>query len=268
MKILFLGDIVAKPGRRIVAEQLPALREAWQPDVVIANGENASGGLGIDPNTAAEIFAAGVDVITGGNHCWEKKEVFPYLEATPNILRPANFPAGAPGRGVTIFAPHSKTDATPALPKIAVLNFIGRIFMPQLVECPFRAVDAALAALPPEINHIFVDFHGEATSEKLAFARHLSGRVTVVVGTHTHVQTADLQILPTGTAAITDAGMCGPFDGIIGVDPDIVIKKFITSIPGKFDIARGRRQINGIFVETDSDTGRVSRAERVYKIFE
>ena len=241
MKILFLGDVVAKPGRKIIAEQLPALRSEWQPDVIIANGENASGGLGIDPTTAREIFKAGVDVITGGNHSWEKREFWAFLDQNQNILRPANFPEGAPGRGMVVFSPSSTSSDQVTLPKIAILNLIGRVFMTQLVDCPFRVVDRLLAELPKDVNHVFVDFHGEASSEKLAFAHYLSGRATAVVGTHTHVQTADLQVLPSGTAAITDVGMCGPFDGIIGISANLVVSKFVSGLPSKYDIAKGRR---------------------------
>ncbi len=260
-RIIFLGDIVGKPGRILLREQLPLLRKEFEPDLIIANGENAAGGLGIDISTSNEIFAAGVQVITTGNHIWDKKEINSVLQSNNKLIRPLNFPHGAPGQGYTV---HVSERGIP----VAIINTIGRVFMPQLVDCPFRAVDVLLEEKLKDVKIRFVDFHAEANSEKVAYGYHLDGRVAVVVGTHTHVQTADLRILPGGTAHITDAGMCGPLDGVIGIRADYVVAKFISGLPTKFDVPTGATQLCGIFAEIDESSGKTVRCERIYRTFE
>jgi metallophosphoesterase (TIGR00282 family) len=260
IKILFLSDIVGRSGRKIVSESLKELKNAHKPDIIIANGENAAGGLGLDLKTADEIFKAGVDIITSGNHIWSKREICKYLDSNKNIIRPANYPNGAPGRGFLIFElPDSK--------KLAVTNFIGRVFIPDLVDCPFRKADEILEGLKNKVDFIFVDFHAEATSEKVAFAHYLDGRVSAVVGTHTHVQTADERILEQGTAYITDAGMCGASDGVIGSNKKLIIEKFITGRPTKFELAGGSPKINGVIIELNNpENGKVAMAKSIKRI--
>ncbi len=257
-KILFLGDIVGKPGRKAVQEHLPALKLEHQPDLVIANGENAAGGVGIEIKLAEEIFQYGVEIITTGNHIWNRKEIFPYLETNAQrIIRPGNFPEGAPGKGFCIVEKEGL--------KIAIVNAQGRVFMAELVECPFKYLDKLLENELKTCDLIFVDFHAEATSEKVAFGNYLDGRASVVVGTHTHVQTADERILPKGTAYISDVGMCGPRDSVIGAETEKIIKRFITGIPHKFDVADDRGMINGVLVSFDSATKKALKIERVFK---
>lgn len=262
MKIVFLGDIVGKPGRDAVRVVLPKILALHQPDLVIANGENASGGLGIDPKTAEEIFRNGVQFITTGNHIWQKKEVFPYLEKERNrIIRPANFPAGSPGAGWASIS-------TAGGITVGIVNLIGRVFMPQLADCPFRAVEAILAGPLASARVVVVDMHAEATSEKLGMGYLLDGRASLVVGTHTHVQTADNRILPKGTAYISDLGMCGPLESVIGVRSELVIERFKSSMPGKFDLASERPMLNGIVAEIDEDSGRARSIERLYELMD
>ena len=260
-RIVFLGDIVGKSGRSLLKRVVPELRAEFAADLIIANGENAAGGLGIDPATAAEIFEAGVQVITTGNHVWHKREVFGLLKSNPNVIRPLNFAEGAPGNGWTIWS-------SPAGIRVAVVNAIGRVFMPQLVDCPFRAVENLLSTELATTPIRIIDFHAEATSEKVAFGYAQDGKATLVVGTHTHVQTADLRILPGGTAYISDLGMCGPLDGVIGVSAEIVVEKFRSGLPGKFDLANGATQLCGVFVELDELTGKALRCERIYRTFD
>jgi len=221
--LLFIGDIVGRPGRKAVTELLPRLRLELRVDLVVANGENSAGGSGVTPSTAAEIFAAGVDVITSGDHLWDQKEVMDLLAHEQRFVRPLNYPEGTPGQGSLVV--RSRT-----LPPVAILNLQGRTFMPPL-ENPFLAAKREVERLRAETPVIFVDFHAEATSEKLALARMLDGRVSAVIGTHTHVQTADEKIFPGGTAFLCDAGFTGPHDSIIGRDVDAVIRRFITSMP-------------------------------------
>lgn len=256
-KILFLGDVVGKVGRRALKDHLAALKKDINPDLTIVNGENSAGGIGIEPGTAGEIFAAGADVITTGNHVWGKREVYPYLDANSHrIVRPANFAAGAPGKGVTIWQHPNGT-------KVAIVNLIARVFMPDLVECPFRAYDAIEAEQLDGCKIVFVDFHGEATSEKVAMGYYLDGRATVVVGTHTHVQTADNRVLPKGTAYISDVGMCGPAESVIGVDVDLVLEKFLSGRPVRFDVATGPPILCGVVVTCDPATGRAHSIDRL-----
>lgn len=259
--IVFLGDIVGRPGRLAIKELLPAIRAEHRPDLVLANGENAAGGLGIDPKTADEIFSLGVDAITLGNHTWQKKEVFSYLDKhEEKIIRPMNFPPGAPGRGWTVLP------AREGRPAVALLNAIGRVFMPQMVDCPFRAVGALLENELRETKVRILDFHGEATSEKLAMAHYLNGKASLVLGTHTHVQTADERIFDKGTAYITDVGMCGPQDSVIGVRSELVVERFLSSLPGRFELAAGQPMLNGIIVKIDGETGRATEISRLNQL--
>lgn len=259
MKLLFIGDIVGQPGRRAVRELVPRLRQAHAVDLVIANGENAAGGSGITPRTAEEIFAAGVDVITSGDHLWDQKDVIQLLGNEPRFVRPLNYPPGTPGHGCYIF--QSQT-----LPPVAIINLQGRTFMPPL-DNPFHRVQAELERLGPALRNIFVDFHAEATSEKIALARMLDGRVSAVVGTHTHVQTADEQIFPGGTAFLCDAGFTGPHDSVIGRECDPIIQRFLTAMPQKFDVATGSVLLQGALVAIDERNGRALEIRRISEPF-
>jgi hypothetical protein len=257
MKILFIGDTVGKAGRAIVHQYLKQLQEEYQVDFTILNCENAAAGFGITPKIADEFFDWGIDVLTSGNHIWDKKEIMPYLDKNTRILRPANYPADNPGKGVTLLKTRSGE-------KAAVLNLQGRVFMPP-TDDPFRVADAELAKLPKDVKVIFVDMHGEATSEKVAMGWYLDGRVSAVVGTHTHIPTADETILPGGTAFQTDVGMAGPFYSVIGVVKEDVIRRFLTSIPSSFESASQDARLNGVFVEVDSQTGKALRIERIHR---
>jgi 2',3'-cyclic-nucleotide 2'-phosphodiesterase len=257
MKILFIGDTVGKAGRAIVHQYLKQLQEEYQADLTILNCENAAAGFGVTPKIADEFFDWGIDVLTSGNHIWDKKEIMPYLDNNSRILRPANYPADNPGKGVTLLKTRSGEQA-------AVLNLQGRVFMPP-TDDPFRVADAELAKLPKDVKVIFVDMHGEATSEKVAMGWYLDGRVSAVVGTHTHIPTADETILPGGTAFLTDAGMAGPFYSVIGVVKEDVIRRFLTSIPSSFESASQDARLNGVFVEVDSATGKAKRIERIHR---
>jgi len=257
MKLLFIADIVGRPGRKAVAELLPLLRNEHQIDVVVANGENAAGGSGITPATAAEIFAAGVNVITCGDHLWDQKEVSQLLEHEPRFVRPLNYPPGTPGQGSTIFMGDG-------LPALAVINLQGRTFMPPL-ENPFLSVLAEIGRLERQSRIIFVDFHAEATSEKVALARMLDGRVSAVVGTHTHVQTADERILPGGTAFLCDGGFTGPHESVIGRETDPIVRRFLTSMPQKFEVASENVLLQGALIEIDSATGKATTINRISK---
>jgi metallophosphoesterase (TIGR00282 family) len=239
-----LGDIYGRPGRKIVSQFLPDLVKQYKPVLVVANGENAAGGFGLTRNVAEELFALGIDVLTSGNHIWDQKEMYHYISEEPRILRPANYPPQVPGASVYL---HRCSDAV-----IAVVNLIGRVFMGDF-DCPFRTADQILADLPAEVTHVIVDFHGEATSEKIALALYLDGRISALVGTHTHVPTADEQILPKGTAFITDLGMCGPIHSVLGVDPEIVIDKFLTQLPTRFSVAKGPAYLSGVVISLSED---------------
>lgn len=253
MNVLMLGDIFGRPGRKIVAEHLPGLIETYQPGLVVANGENAAGGFGLTKKVADELFDLGIHVLTSGNHIWDQKEMYTYIDEEPRILRPANYPPGVPGSSIFI---HRRCDTV-----VAVLNLIGRVFMGDY-DCPFRKADAILSELPEDVSHVIVDFHGEATSEKIALARYLDGRISALVGTHTHVATADEQILPKGTAYITDLGMCGPIDGILGVEPDTVINKFLTQLPSRFGVAKGPSSLAGVVIAL----GPNGTAENIFRV--
>ncbi|RMG67852.1 MAG: TIGR00282 family metallophosphoesterase [Nitrospirae bacterium] len=254
MNILFIGDIVGKPGRRAVKALLPGLRGKLKVDLVVANCENAAGGFGITQKTVDELFSSGIDLMTSGNHIWDKKEALTILPKEDRILRPLNYPPGVPGRGSILY---SVNDC-----KVGVVNLSGRVFM-GLMDCPFRAIDEELDRLMANTSVILVDFHAEATSEKLAMAHYLDGRVTALLGTHTHVQTADEQVLPKGTAYITDVGMTGPQMSVIGVKSDIVIEKFLTQMPKKFDTAGGGWMFSAVLVEADEKTGKALSIKRL-----
>ncbi len=257
MRLLFIGDIVGRPGREAVSQLLPALKEEFAPDFIVANGENAAGGMGITKEIAAEVFKSGIDVITLGNHVWSKKEVCPYLDEEQRLLRPANYPEGAPGRGWNIYA---TKDGNP----IGVVNLCGRIFMENL-EDPFRTADNILCELSKHTKLIFIDFHAEVTSEKSALGWYLDGRATGVLCTHTHVQTADERILPGGTAFISDVGMTGPIDSVIGVKKELIISRFITQMPTKFEIADGRAMLSAVLVDADRETGKAFSIIRIQR---
>jgi metallophosphoesterase (TIGR00282 family) len=271
VKLLFIGDIVGQPGRRAVKELLPKLREQHALDFVIANGENSAGGSGITPKTAEEIFSAGVDVITSGDHLWDQKEVMELLQNEKRFLRPLNYPPGTPGQGSAIFevkVGSSRCDdrtarrAVPTNLSIAVLNAQGRAFLPPS-ENPFQLALDEVKRLREQTKIIFVDFHAEATSEKIAFARMLDGQVSAVVGTHTHVQTADEQIFPGGTAFLCDAGFTGPHESVLGREIEPVIKRFLTGMPQRFEVAKNRVLLHGALIEIDEATGKAIKIQRV-----
>jgi metallophosphoesterase (TIGR00282 family) len=255
VKLLFIADIVGQPGRRAVKELLPGLRQAHGLDMVIANGENSAGGSGITVKTAGEIFGAGVDIITCGDHLWDQKEVVELLANEKRFVRPANYPEGTPGQGSVIFTKSG-------LPAVGVLNLQGRTFMAAL-ENPFPCALAEIARLRESARIIFVDFHAEATSEKVALARFLDGKVSAVIGTHTHVQTADEQIFPGGTAFLCDGGFTGPHDSVIGREIEPVIKRFLSYQPQKFEVAKERVLLQGAVVEIDEESGRAVSIQRV-----
>jgi 2',3'-cyclic-nucleotide 2'-phosphodiesterase len=243
MRVLFIGDIVGAPGRQIVRDRLADLVAQQQIELVIANGENAASGFGITPRLAEELLKMGIEVLTGGNHSWDRKEILEYMQHEPRLLRPANFPEGNPGGGVYIGTAKNGT-------KYAVLNLQGRVFLPA-IDDPFRKADELLKKLPEDAAFVLVDMHGETTSEKIAMGWYLDGRVSAVVGTHTHVTTADERVLPEGTAYITDVGMTGPHGGVIGMDRAGIIKKFLDGLPARFDVAQGDVQMNCVLIETD-----------------
>jgi metallophosphoesterase (TIGR00282 family) len=257
MRILFIGDIVGKPGREAVKKLVPLFKQEEGVDFVIANAENASGGSGITSKVSAEIFSSGVDVVTSGDHIWKKSEIFSLINQEERILRPLNFPAGAPGRGAAVFS--SKKGV-----KVGVINVNGRVFMDAL-ECPFKAALKAVQELAEETKIIIVDIHAEATSEKIALGRYLDGKVSAVLGTHTHIQTADEKILPGGCAYITDAGMTGPYDSVIGRRVEDVLTRFLSSIPVKFEVADSDIQLHGALLEIDETTGKAVSIARVQK---
>ncbi|HWO40690.1 MAG TPA: TIGR00282 family metallophosphoesterase [Candidatus Eisenbacteria bacterium] len=256
MRILILGDVVGRPARRALRDLLPILSKQERIDLTIANAENAAGGMGVDLKSADELFAAGAQVLTSGNHIWKKKEIFPYLDEQPNLIRPANYPAGAPGRGWCEW--QNQRDM-----KALVVNVQGRVFMPHHVDDPFRCVDAILREHAHHSPVVIVDVHAEATSEKNALGWHLNGRASVVFGTHTHIQTADERILPGGTAYITDVGMCGAFDSVIGIERDIVIEGFMSQLPRRFEVATDNIVLQGITVDIDDQTGKAREIRRL-----
>jgi len=255
IRLLFIGDIVGRPGRDLVRHGLQAIVERHQIDLVIANAENAAAGFGITREIGDHLLEWGVDVMTSGNHIWDKKEALDYIGAEPRLLRPANYPAGAPGNG-------SYLARTRDGRSVGVVNVMGRVFMLN-IDDPFTSVLREIETLKQRTRIVFVDFHAEATSEKIAMGWHLDGKVTAVVGTHTHVQTADERILPKGTAYLTDVGMTGPDDSIIGVEIEAALGRFLTALPAKFDTAAGNPRLNAVIVEADEATGRATDIERL-----
>ena len=254
IRVLLTGDTMGRAGRRALEECLHSLRSSREIDFVVSNVENAAAGFSITPRIAEDLFAAGVDIMTSGNHIFDKKEILEYIEREPRLLRPANYAPGAPGRGRWV----GKVRGVP----LAVINFQGRVFMPPCDD-PFRAADNQLSALEPSVKVILVDMHAETTSEKMAMGRYLDGRVSAVVGTHTHVQTADEQIMPGGTAYLTDLGMTGPHDGVIGMQSRIVIQRFLVGIAQKFEPSEGDIKLNGLIVDVDESSGHALSVERV-----
>ena len=252
MLILIIGDITGRPGRQAVKELLPGLRQQYGLNLVIANAENAAGGFGLTLATAEELMAAGVDVLTSGNHIWAQQEIIPYLDGDMPIMRPLNYPSGVPGRGYLINS------------QAMIVNLIGRTFMDD-VDCPFRAIDQLLAEVKHRPPVIVVDFHAEATSEKIAMGRYLDGRVSAVLGTHTHVGTTDSQLLPKGTAYVTDIGMTGPINSVIGMETRTVIQRFLTGIPHRLSVAKGKTMLNAVLVRVDEDSGRATSIDRIYR---
>jgi 2',3'-cyclic-nucleotide 2'-phosphodiesterase len=255
VKVLFIADIVGQPGRRAVRELVPELRRQREVSLVIANGENAAGGSGITPKTAEEIFEGGVDVMTSGDHLWDQKEVMEMLAKDRRFVRPFNYPAGTPGQGSLVYRAEG-------MPPVGILSLQGRTFMAAL-ENPFTLALAETERLRQKTNIIFVDIHAEATSEKIALARMLDGKVSAVVGTHTHVQTADEQIFPGGTAFLCDAGFTGPHESVIGRDIEPVVRRFLTNMPQKFDVAKGKVLLQGALIEIDEQSGRAVKIERI-----
>ena len=255
MKILFIGDVVGSPGREMVQEYLPRLKQKYQPQLTIVNGENAAGGKGITEKIYKQFLQAGAQAVTMGNHTWDKKEIFEFIDQADAMIRPANFPEGTPGKGIHYIKSNKLI--------VAVLNLQGRTFLPPLDD-PFRRADELIEEASQKTPLIFVDFHAEATSEKQAMGWYLDGRVSVVAGTHTHTQTADERILPKGTAFITDAGMTGPYDGILGMEKEAVLNRFLSSLPVRFEVPKqGRNQLNGILVEVGEQTGKAKKITRI-----
>jgi metallophosphoesterase (TIGR00282 family) len=253
--LLFIGDVFGKVGRDLVRLAIPRLTVKYSVDLVVANAENSAGGFGVTRETAEELLEAGVDLMTSGNHVWDKKEALDYLALEPRIIRPANYPAGVPGAGVTFGRTRSGAE-------VAVLNLMGRVFM-HAIDDPFTIGRREAARLRARTPIVLVDMHAEATSEKVAMGWHLDGGVTAVVGTHTHVQTADEQLLPQGTAYITDVGMTGPHDGIIGVERDPILNRFLTGLPARFESAKGRPMFHGVVIEADESSGRATAITRL-----
>jgi hypothetical protein len=256
MRLLFLGDIVGRPGRDLVRRHVRALAAHHRADLVIANGENAAGGAGITRDNMLEILAAGVEVITTGNHVWDKRETLEFIGNEPRLIRPANYPEGTPGAG-------SYVATTRSGDRVGVINVMGRVFL-HAIDDPFRAAEREIQRVKSEgAGAIFVDMHAETTSEKLALSYYLDGQVSAVIGTHTHVQTADERILPGGTACLTDVGMTGPHDGVIGIEKTASIARFVTGIPGRFETATGDHRLNGVVIDVDAVTGRADAIERI-----
>jgi len=262
MRILFIGDIFGKPGRYVIEKHLKQFISEQQIDIVIVNGENAAGGLGITPTIAAEFFQNGVDVITTGNHIWSKKEIYDYLNKTTRLIRPANYSNSTPGTGVFIMQYNSVN--------IAIINLLGRVFLNEPLDCPFKKFDEIYELIKNQVNIIIVDFHAEATSEKYAFAYYTINRATAVLGTHTHIQTNDAQLLANRLAFISDVGMTGPADNsIIGVDKDIILKKFLTGLPQRFEVAKTQKaQLNAVIIEIDRQTNLAKSILPIKQIFD
>ena len=259
MKVLFIGDIMGEPGRRVLLKHLPQVIQEHAIDLVIGNGENSAGGFGITQDIAEELFDLGLSAITLGNHAWDKREAIDYIQKDPRIIRPANYPDGVPGKGVSVIETvHGE--------RLVVLQLMGRVFMP-MVDCPFRVAERELARWSTESDCIVVDMHAETTSEKMAMGYFLDGKVSAVIGTHTHVQTADEQILPQGTGYLTDAGMTGPVQSVIGMKPNLVIQKFLTQLPRRFEVASGPSVLSAAIIDIDSTSGKSRQVSRL-RLFE
>lgn len=255
MRILFIGDIVGKPGREMVRKYMPLLREREGIDFAIGNAENAAGGSGVTPSIAEELFNSGLDVLTSGDHIWKKRDIYDYIDRSDKLIRPLNYPSGAPGKGSTVITLKNGT-------KVAVINLIGRVFM-DAVDCPFDRVRTELRTIKDEAKIIIVDIHAEATSEKVAMGWFLDGKVSAVLGTHTHIQTADEKILPGGTAYLTDCGMTGPYESVIGRRKEEIITRFLTQLPTRFEMADAGVEMHGAIVEIDEETGKAINIKRV-----
>jgi 2',3'-cyclic-nucleotide 2'-phosphodiesterase len=255
MRVMILGDVMGRPARRAVRDLVPALIEKEAIDLTIANAENAAGGMGVDIKSAKELLSSGIQVLTSGNHIWKKKEIYSFLDDQESLIRPANFPAGAPGKGWCLWQGNGL--------RALIINLQGRVFMPNHVEDPFRCVDSILKQQGANSRVVIVDMHAEATSEKYAMGWYLDGRASIVYGTHTHVQTADERILPAGTAYITDLGMCGPFDSIIGMEKETVIRGFITQLPRQFELAQDNVVLQGVIVDVNETTGQAREIRRL-----
>lgn len=255
MNILFVGDVVGSIGRDMIKEYVPKLKEKYRPQITIINGENAAGGKGITDKIYRGFLEIGAQAVTLGNHTWDNKEIFDFIDGAKYLVRPANFPEGNPGEGIVYLKYNTE--------EVAVVSLQGRTFMPT-IDCPFRKADELLNEAKKRTSLIFVDFHAEATSEKQAMGWYLDGRVSAVVGTHTHVQTADNRILPGGTAYLSDVGMTGPYDGILGVEREAVMKRFLTSMPVRFEVPKeGRSQLSAVLIELDNKTGKAKKMERI-----
>ena len=255
LNVLFVGDIIARQGRRAIERILPGLKQEFEIDFTIANCENTAGGFGLTKKLSDQLFAAGIDTLTSGNHIWDRKEIVPMLDSLDGVLRPANYPQGVPGKGWAVYRTAKGTD-------ICVINLIGRVFM-RALDCPFKVADNLLTQIRDMVT--IVDMHAEATSEKIAMGWYLDGRVSAVVGSHTHVQTADERILPGGTAYITDAGMTGPFDSVIGIEKDAIIRRFLMGIPTRFDQASGDVRFSGVVISIDTASRRAVGIERIHR---
>ena len=260
LRIMFLGDVVGEPGRRAVIDLVPVLKKEYELDFVIVNGENAAGGRGITPKITIDLLRAGIAVVTTGDHVWDQKEIFNFIDTEPRLLRPINYPEDTPGQGSVVLE-------TPK-GKVGVIDVQGRTFMQPPLENPFRALDAAIAKMREETPVIFVDIHAETTSEKIAVGRFLDGRVSAVVGTHTHVQTADERVFPGGTAFLCDAGMCGPTESILGREIEPIVSRFITNLPATFPVAKGPVSLNGAIIDIDEATGKALGIQRFTRVVE
>lgn len=255
MKILFIGDIAGEPGRRAIKELVPKIKVRAEIEFVIGNCENVAGGSGVTPALADELFSYGIDVLTSGDHIWKRKEIMDYIQTSRKLLRPANYPPDVPGFGSTIVQSESGTD-------VGVINLMGRVFM-QAIECPFRAGKKEVEKLKQKARIIIVDMHAEATSEKVALGWYLDGSVSAIIGTHTHIQTADEKILPNGTAFISDAGMTGPYDSVIGRKKEQILTRFLTQMPARFEMAEGDVQLHGVILDIDEKTGKANSIKRI-----
>ena len=260
LNVLMVGDIVGRPGRATVFSLVNKYRKKYKLDLIIANGENAAGGNGITNDIVQELFNNNIDVITMGNHTWDKREIFEFIDHEPYLIRPANYPAGTPGKGSVIVKVKDNL-------KVGVVNLAGRVFLSPL-DCPFRIADEIVTQLKRETPIIIIDFHAEATSEKIAFGWFMDGKVSAVIGTHTHVQTADERILPQGTGYITDVGMTGPRDSVLGVKTELIVEKFLTQMPVRFEVATGIAQLNGLLLSINEITGKTEEIKRIQEYIE